>query len=385
MRTAKLTIGIESFTPGELQHYSRHLSLAEVGVEGQARLKAASILIVGLGGLGCPLSLYLTAAGVGRIGLVEFDTVDASNLHRQVLYGSSQVGQAKLAAAAARLRDLNPHVQIDEHPIRLTRDNARELIARYDIVADGADNFATRFLVNDACVLEDKPLVSASILGFEGQLAVFHFQGGPCYRCLYPAAPPPGAVPSCAEGGVLGVLPGILGSLQATEVIKLILGIGDPASGSLLHIDALSLDFSRLAFSRNADCPVCGDRPTITELADYDAFCGVGTGKPPGDIEVDLESFASRLKQSSHFLLIDVRALHERAVDALPNSDHIPLATLLAEGVACDRNTEIIVYCQSGARSLKATEALLGMGFENVRSLKSGLAGWRKRYPGGHS
>ena len=270
---------IETFTASELAHYSRHLNLREVGLEGQARLRDASVLLVGLGGLGSPLALYLAAAGIGRIGIVEFDRVDASNLHRQVLFGASQIGEHKLTCGAARLRDLNPHITIDEHACALTRDNAREIVSGYDIVADGADNFATRYLVNDTCVLEDKPLASASILAFEGQLSVYNHDGGPCYRCLFPVPPPAGLVPSCAEGGVLGVLPGVMGTLQATEVIKLLIGIGDPLVGRLLLFDALEMSFRTLSVRKNPDCPICGDNPTVKELIDYEEFCGL---KPSG-------------------------------------------------------------------------------------------------------
>lgn len=269
----------ELFSARELAHYSRHLNLREVGLEGQAKLKRASVLLVGLGGLGSPLALYLAAAGVGRMGIVEFDAVDASNLHRQILFGDSQAGKHKLACGARRLRDLNPHIEIEEHPVALSRDNARDIVSRYDIVADGADNFATRYLVNDACVLEGKPLVSASILAFEGQLSVYNHGGGPCYRCLFPAPPPPGLVPSCAEGGVLGVLPGVMGTLQATEVIKLILGLGDVASGKLVHYDALALAFTTFRVPRDSQCALCGDDPTITALVDYDSAAVATTGQ----------------------------------------------------------------------------------------------------------
>src|SRR5210317_1220523 len=276
MGATRVPRNFDTFTDRELAHYSRHLSLREVGAEGQAKLKEASVLLVGLGGLGSPLAMYLAAAGIGRIGIGECDMVDASNLHRQVLFGSSQVGQAKLACGAERLRDLNPHIVIDEHACALTRENAREIAKEYDVVADGADNFATRYLVNDACVLEGKPLVSASILAFEGQLSVYNHGDGPCYRCLFPVPPPPGVVPSCAEGGVLGILPGVMGTLQATEVIKLVLGLGEVASGRLVHYDALALAFSSFRLSRDPQCAICGDAPTITGLVDYDAFCGAG-------------------------------------------------------------------------------------------------------------
>ncbi len=370
----------ETFTDGELAHYSRHLSLREVGPEGQARLKRASVLLVGLGGLGSPLAMYLAAAGIGRIGIVEFDRVDASNLHRQVLFGNSQVGRAKLAAGAARLRDLNPHITIEEHDCALARDNARQIVAAYDIVADGADNFATRYLVNDACVLEGKPLVSASILGFEGQLAIYNHDGGPCYRCLFPVPPPPGVVPSCAEGGVLGVLPGVMGTLQATEVIKLVLGLGEVASGRLLHYDALALAFTSFHVARDSACAICGQQQSITDLVDYDAFCGAGAAA---------DSLVPQLAPAeAHEMLgvpdtvfIDVRDAHERLVDSLPHSEHIPLEQLIGDGVPVGASMRIVIYCASGSRSLLAAEALMKRGYSEVYNLEGGLSGWRRVFP----
>ncbi|MFB3132040.1 MAG: molybdopterin-synthase adenylyltransferase MoeB, partial [Rhodothermales bacterium] len=264
-----------TLTPNELRRYQRHLTLPEVGVDGQKKLKAASVLLVGAGGLGSPLALYLAAAGVGRLGLVDFDVVDETNLQRQVLYGTKDVGRSKLASARDRLLDLNPYVQLDLHEIRLTSDNALALIADYDLVADGTDNFPTRYLVNDASVLTGTPNIYASIFQFEGQVSVFGLPEGPCYRCLYPEPPPPGLVPSCAEGGVLGILPGFVGTLQATEVIKLLLGIGEPLVGRLLLIDALSTTFRTLKVRKNPECPICGAHPTVTELIDYEAFCGL--------------------------------------------------------------------------------------------------------------
>ena len=371
----------DNFTDGELAHYSRHLSLREVGPEGQARLGSASVLLIGLGGLGSPLAMYLAAAGIGRIGIVEFDTVDASNLHRQVLFGSSQIGQDKLACGAERLRDLNPHIKIEEHHGALTRDNARQIIAAYDIVADGADNFATRYLVNDACVLEAKPLVSASILAFEGQLSVYNHGDGPCYRCLFPVPPPPGVVPSCAEGGVLGVLPGVMGTLQATEVIKLVLGLGDAASGRLVHYDAVALTFSSFNVSRDARCKICGDDPEITELVDYDAFCGA---RAPAESLVPQLSpdEASRLLDTPGTIFIDVRDTHERLVDKLPGSRHVPLDELFERGVPFPTSTHLVIYCASGSRSLLAAEALISRGHTFVHNLDGGLSGWRRVLPG---
>ena len=369
----------DTFTDSELAHYSRHLSLREVGPEGQARLKGASVLLVGLGGLGSPLAMYLAAAGVGRIGIVEFDVVDVSNLHRQVLFGSSQVGQPKLACGAARLRDLNPHIDVDEHAGALTRDNARKIVAGYDVVADGADNFATRYLVNDACVLEGKPLVSASILAFEGQLAVYNHDGGPCYRCLFPV-PPPSAHDGTTPGGVLGILPGVMGTLQATEVIKLVLGLGNVASGRLVHYDALSLAFSNFNVSRDPGCAICGDSPDITELVDYDAFCGAGAAA--NSLVPQLApAEAARLLEAAVTVFIDVRDTHERLVDSLPQSEHVPLNQLIESGVPFPASTPLVIYCASGSRSLLAAESLLQRGHTEVHNLEGGLSAWRRTFP----
>ena len=370
----------DRFTDRELAHYSRHLSLREVGPGGQARLKEASVLLIGLGGLGSPLAMYLAAAGIGRLGLVEFDVVDASNLHRQVLFGDSQVGQSKLACGAARLRDLNPHIEITEHACALTRDNAREIIGNYDIVADGADNFATRYLVNDACVLEGKPLVSASILAFEGQLSVYNHDGAPCYRCLFPVPPPPGVMPSCAEGGVLGILPGVMGTLQATEVIKLVLGLGNVASGRLVHYDALALAFSTFDVSKDPGCVICGDHPTITELVDYDAFCGVGAAVDTLVPQLT-PAEAAELLDAADTVFIDVRDTHERLVDCLPTSEHVPLGELMTDGVPFPATSHLVLYCASGSRSLLAAESLLKRGYARVHNLEGGMTCWRRTFP----
>jgi adenylyltransferase/sulfurtransferase len=370
----------DTFTDRELAHYSRHLSLREVGPEGQARLKDASVLLIGLGGLGSPIAMYLAAAGVGRIGIVEYDVVDVSNLHRQVLFGSSQVGLPKLACGAARLRDLNPHIGIDEHATALTRDNARDIVAEYDVVADGADNFATRYLVNDACVLENKPLVSASILAFEGQLSVYNHAGGPCYRCLFPVPPPPGIVPSCAEGGVLGILPGVMGTLQATEIIKLVLGLGEVASGRLVHYDALTLAFSTFHVSRDPQCAICGDSPAITELVDYDAFCGAGASADSLVPQLS-PAEAAGLLDAADTIFVDVRDTHERLVDSLPQSEHVPLSELIDSGVPYPASTPLVIYCASGSRSLLAAESLMRRGHTLVHNLEGGLSAWRRAFP----
>lgn len=372
---------IESFTSRELAHYSRHLNLREIGLEGQARLKDASVLLIGLGGLGSPLALYLAAAGIGRLGIVEFDTVDASNLHRQVLYGDSQVGEHKLACGAARLRDLNPHITIDEHACALTRDNAREIVSCYDIVADGADNFATRYLVNDTCVLEGKPLVSASILAFEGQLSVFNHDNGPCYRCLFPEPPPAGLVPSCAEGGVLGVLPGVMGTLQATEVIKLVLGLGEIASGRLVHYDALALTFSTFRVSRDPQCALCGNDPTITELVDYDVFCGLDSASESAIPQLSPAQAAELFDSAEDAILVDVRESHERLVDSLPRSEHVALNELIENGIPFPPSSRLVVFCATGVRSQLAAESLKKRGYNLVHNLEGGLSGWRREFP----
>ena len=297
-----------------------------------------------------------------------------------MLFGSSQVGQPKLACGAARLRDLNPHITIDEHACALTRDNAREIIAGYDIVADGADNFATRYLVNDACVLEGKALVSASILAFEGQLSVYNHDGGPCYRCLFPVPPPPGVIPSCAEGGVLGILPGVLGTLQANEVLKLVLGLGEVASGRLVHYDALALAFSSFRLSREPQCAICGDAPTITELVDYDAFCGAGATADSLVPQLSPAEAATLLGEADT-VFIDVRDEHERLVDALPDSEHIPLNALIAGDVPFPTSSRLVLYCASGSRSLLAAESLIKNGYDRVHNLEGGLAAWRRVFP----
>lgn len=350
----------------ELRHYARHLTLPGIGEEGQVRLKNASVLLVGLGGLGSPLALYLTAAGVGRIGIVEFDKVDITNLHRQVLYGSSDVGERKLDAGIARLRDLNPHVEIVAHGERFQAKNGRTLVSQYDLVADGADNFSTRYLVNDACVLEGKPLVSASILGFEGQLSVFHYKDGPCYRCLYPEAPPAGTVPSCAENGVLGVLPGVMGTLQATEVVKILAGIGEPLAGRLLHYDALSMKFTELRIGRDLACPACGEHSTIRSLEENPDSCVPVNECGPGELERLL---------ASGCVLLDVREDEERRAQRIDPSLHIPLADLLEGRKLPPKENEILCYCRAGFRSLQAARFLAERGFK-VRSLKGGILAW---------
>jgi adenylyltransferase/sulfurtransferase len=365
-------------TAEELRRYSRHLIMPEVGLEGQARLKRASVLLVGAGGLGSPLALYLAAAGVGRIGIVDFDVVDASNLHRQILHGTSDVGRPKLESARNRLRDVNPNVRVEPHETRLTSENALELFRRYDVVADGTDNFPTRYLVNDASVLAGKPNVYGSIFRFEGQVSVFAAKDGPCYRCLYPEPPPAGLVPSCAEGGVLGVLPGLIGTLQATEVIKLILGRGDPLIGRLLLVDALDMTFRTLRLRKDPACPVCGTNPTVRGLIDYEAFCGVIPEAERLDDALEIEPTAvkSRLDRGEELALLDVREPHEWAITRLAGATLMPLGTLPYNLNTLNTADEIVAYCRTGARSRKAVLALREAGFRKVKNLTGGLHAW---------
>lgn len=358
----------------ERHRYSRHLLLPEVGAAGQQRLSRSRVLIVGLGGLGSPLAIYLAAAGVGHLGLVDDDVVDSSNLHRQPLHGTSDLGRPKLESGIDRLRDLNPYINVTPHHARLTSENALELIKQYDVVADGTDNFPTRYLVNDASVLLGVPNVHASVFRFEGQVSVFGAPGGPCYRCLYPEPPPPGLVPSCAEGGVLGVLPGTVGTLQATEVLKLLLGIGEPLVGRLLMYDALSAGFETLEVPRNPDCPLCGLSPSIRTLVDYDAFCGLEAVP-----EISVAELSARLGSKPPRLL-DVRDPEERAADSLGGA-FIPLGQLAGRLEELDRSEELVVYCRSGVRSGQAVRLLLEQGFTGPRNLAGGLLAWRLQHP----
>lgn len=360
----------------EILRYSRHLLLPEVGVEGQRRLKAARVLVVGAGGLGSPAALYLAAAGVGSLGLVDFDRVDVTNLQRQILHGTADVGRPKLDSARERLHDLNPHVAVEPVGERLTARNALEILGRYDIVLDGSDNFPTRYLVNDACVLLGKPLVYGSIFRFEGQVSVFDAARGPCYRCLYSEPPPPGLVPSCAEGGVLGVLPGVIGSLQALEAIKLVLGAGESLVGRLLLFDALRLRFRELGLRKDPDCPLCGPRPTITALIDYEAFCGIG-GPVAGDTaEVSVMEFAALRRGTEPPAVLDVREPHEFAIAHLPGSVLIPLRELPARLAEVEPRRDLVVLCHHGMRSLQAVELLRAAGFSRARSLAGGIDAW---------
>jgi molybdopterin/thiamine biosynthesis adenylyltransferase/rhodanese-related sulfurtransferase len=394
---------LPKLTNEEIARYSRHLILPEVGMEGQQKLKAAKVLCVGTGGLGAPLALYLTAAGVGTIGLVDFDTVDESNLQRQIIHSQSTVGKLKVDSAEIMLKGLNKNVNVVKHNTMLTSANALEIFAGYDIIADGTDNFQTRYLVNDACVLTGKPNAYGSIFRFEGQASVFATEEGPCYRCLYPEPPPPGLVPSCAEGGVLGILPGLVGVIQATEVIKLILGIGEPLIGRLLLVDALGMSFRTLKLRKNPDCPVCGPNPTVTALIDYDQFCGIPKPTSTGPLEVSshgqtanlpivdgipqmtVEEFKARLDaeksggQPAPFLL-DVREPHEYAIVNL-GAPQIPVGSIdtRLNEIPVPKDAEIVVHCKSGARSQKASLALKAAGFTHVSNLAGGILAWADR------
>jgi adenylyltransferase/sulfurtransferase len=364
----------------EIARYSRHLIMPEVGMAGQRRLKQGSVLLIGTGGLGSPLALYLAAAGVGHIGLVDFDVVDASNLQRQIVHGTGTVGIAKTESAKRRLQDLNPYIEITTHETRITSENALELMRPYDVIVDGTDNFPTRYLTNDACVLLGKPNVYGSIFRFEGQATVFSVRdGGPCYRCLYPEPPPPGLVPSCAEGGVLGVLPGVIGTIQATEVIKLLTGIGEPLIGRLLLYDALAMRFRELKLRRNPSCPVCGDHPTITELIDYEQFCGLVPEEPTlsNQFEITPRELAEWLERPDRPFLLDVRNPYEVAIASIPGTDKlIPIDQLSERINELDSAREIVVYCRSGARSGRAVELLKSVGFRKVKNLVGGILRW---------
>jgi adenylyltransferase/sulfurtransferase len=371
-----------NLSPQEVARYSRHLIMPEVAIEGQKRLKASSILLIGAGGLGSPLGLYLAAAGIGRIGLVDYDVVDFSNLQRQVLHGTPDVGRPKLQSAKDRLQAINPEVQIDLYETRLTSANALDIFKAYDIIIDGTDNFPTRYLVNDACVLLKKPNVYGSIFRFDGQASVFYPPHGPCYRCLYPEPPPPGEVPSCAEGGVLGILPGLIGCIQATEAVKLILGNGEPLIGRLVLYDALRMAFREFKVRRNPKCPMCGDKPTITQLIDYEQFCGVRGQEAPAPAtrddgwETTVEELKKRLDRKDDIFILDVRNPPEYAICNLPGSKLIPLPELPQRFGELDKNREMIVHCKSGMRSAKAVQFLRQQGFTKIKNLKGGILAW---------
>ena len=374
---------MHGLTSAEIARYSRHLVLAEVGWDGQAALKRARVAVVGTGGLGSPVSLYLAAAGVGRLGLIDFDVVDVTNLQRQVLFGTADIGRAKVVAAAERLLQANPHVELVQHPVRLTSANALEILRDYDVVVDGTDNFPTRYLVNDACVLLGKPYVYGSILRFEGQLSVFDARTGPCYRCLFREPPPPGLVPSCAEGGVLGVLPGIVGSVQALETIKLIIGKGETLAGRVLVFDALRFHWRELRLRKNPDCPVCGEHPSITGLIDYDLFCGEGqSGQQPDDQsalpQLSPAELKRRLDAGDRLTLLDVREPYEWTLANLERygARLIPFGQLEGRVMELDPDAEFVLYCRSGVRSAIGVRQLQSLGFNRVWNLQGGINRW---------
>ena len=370
---------LPELSASERGRYARHLLLPEVGPEGQRKLKAASVLLVGAGGLGSPLALYLAAAGIGRIGLVDFDVVDETNLQRQILHGTSDIGRPKLESARDRLLDINPHVQVDLHPVRLTSENALGIVGDYDVVADGTDNFPTRYLINDACVLTGTPNVYGSIFRFEGQVSVFCTDAGPSYRCLFPEPPPPDLVPSCAEGGVLGVLPGLVGTIQATEVVKLILGIGEPLIGRLLLVDALAMQFRTLRVPRDPSWPVGAAHPTVKQLVDYDAFCGVPTDENPIP-EITAVELKAQIERGERPFILDVRTPAEYEADNLGGT-LIPLDKLpdRLNELESYRDETFVVHCRSGARSAKAVRLLREAGFRDPVNLEGGILAWSEQ------
>ncbi len=367
-----------SLSHDEILRYSRHLLVPEVAMSGQKRLKAASVLLIGAGGLGSPAALYLAAAGVGRIGIVDFDVVDTTNLQRQIIHSSEGVGKSKLASAKARIEGLNPYVTVETYETMLSSANALEIFRDYDIIADGTDNFPTRYLVNDACVLLGKPNVYGSIFRFEGQASVFYANEGPCYRCLYPEPPPPGLVPSCAEGGVLGVLPGTIGLIQATETVKMILGVGESLVGRLLLYDALSMSFRELKLRKDPDCPICGANPTITELIDYEAFCGINPREEEGLTDVDISAFdlQERLERGDNLVLLDVREPHEWEIAHLEGATLIPPSQIPERVHELSTADEIVLYCKTGVRSARAVQQLQMLGFRKLHNLRGGITAW---------
>jgi MoaD family protein len=369
----------------EVRRYSRHLTLPEIGMDGQRRLKAASVLCIGAGGLGSPVAMYLAAAGLGRIGIVDFDVVDHSNLQRQIIHGTPDVGRSKLLSARETINALNPHVQVDTYEVALSSKNAIDLFKPYDVIVDGTDNFPTRYLVNDACVLTGKPNAYGSIFRFEGQASVFATKTGPCYRCLYPEPPPPGLVPSCAEGGVLGVLPGIIGLIQATEAIKLILGIGEPLIGRFLIYDALKMRFRELKLKKDPDCPVCGTHPIVTQLIDYEQFCGMRpepqgaaatAGSGANQWEITAVELKKRLDSGEQLQIVDVREPNEYQINRIPGSTLIPLGELPRRYQELDLDREIVLHCKMGGRSAKAQDFLRTVGVTNTKNLRGGVLAW---------
>jgi adenylyltransferase/sulfurtransferase len=374
---------LPQLTNEEVKRYSRHLIMPEVGMDGQRRLKAGSVLCIGAGGLGSPAAMYLAAAGVGTIGVVDFDVVDFSNLQRQIIHGTPDVGRSKLASARDRIEAINPHVDVHTYETTVSSENAMKLFEPYDIILDGTDNFPTRYLVNDACVLLGKPNTYGSIFRFEGQASVFGTKQGPCYRCLYPEPPPPGLVPSCAEGGVLGVLPGIIGVIQATEAIKLITGIGEPLIGRFLIYDALKMRFRELKLKKDPECPVCGTHPTVTSLIDYEQFCGMrpaaaettGVNANSG-LEITSTELKARLDRGDKLTLVDVREPNEYQINRIPGTVLIPLGEVPRRYAELDKEAEIVVHCKMGGRSAKAADFLRSVGFPRVLNLKGGILDW---------
>ena len=366
----------------EILRYSRHLLIPEVGLEGQRKLKNSSVLIIGTGGLGSPVSLYLAAAGVGRLGLVDYDVVDSSNLQRQVIHGTSTIGKLKVESAKAKLLDLNPDIQVDVFNESLTSENALRIARDFDLILDGTDNFPTRYLTNDVAVFLGKPNVYASIYRFDGQVSVFYAKEGPCYRCLFPEPPPPGLVPSCAEGGVLGVLPGTIGTLQATEALKILLGIGEPLIGKLLLYNALDMSFDFVKLKKNPNCRVCGPNADIKELIDYEEFCGVPShdhdeGSAGAGLDITAPELAERMK-TNHLKLLDVREPHELEISALQNAVNIPLGELAGRLSELDSADEMVVFCKGGSRSARALELLASAGFKKAKNLKGGINAWAR-------
>mgnify|MGYP001244675661 FL=1 len=372
---------LPQLTNDEVKRYSRHLIMPEVGVDGQRRLKAGRVLCIGAGGLGSPAAMYLAAAGVGTIGIVDFDVVDFSNLQRQIIHGTPDVGRSKLASAKDRLTAINPHIDVQTYEVALSSENALKLFEPYDVILDGTDNFPTRYLTNDACVLMGKPNAYGSIFRFEGQASVFATKDGPCYRCLYPEPPPPGLVPSCAEGGVLGVLPGVIGVIQATEAIKLIAGIGEPLIGRFLIYDALKMRFRELKLKKDPDCPVCGTHPTVTRLIDYEQFCGIPPTVPEPIIvnnatEITSVELKKRLDRGDALTIIDVREPNEYQINRIPGSTLIPLGDVPTRYGELNPGDEIVMQCKSGVRSAKAADFLRSVGFKRVLNLKGGILDW---------
>jgi adenylyltransferase/sulfurtransferase len=380
---ATVTETLPQLTNDEIKRYSRHLIMPEVGVDGQRRLKAGKVLCIGAGGLGSPAAMYLAAAGVGTIGLVDYDVVDFSNLQRQIIHGTPDVGRSKLASAKDRLHGINPHVDIPTYETALSSDNALKLFEPYDVILDGTDNFPTRYLTNDACVLLGKPNAYGSIFRFEGQASVFATKNGPCYRCLYPEPPPPGLVPSCAEGGVLGVLPGIIGVIQATEAVKLIAGIGEPLIGRFLIYDALRMHFRELKLRKDPDCPVCGTHPTVKKLIDYEQFCGLRPAAPEAvpvstsnALEITAVELKQRLDRGDKLRIIDVREPNEWQINRIPGAQLIPLGEIPRRYAELDPDEEFVMQCKVGGRSAKAADFLRSVGFKRVLNLRGGILEW---------